>query len=554
MKKSILCLMLLLLFICSGASADNHTADSEVKSNDGKTGIVYGEERGRVDISDGNVERREPGMGETESPSTTEEREWPCTPYFIILIFIILLLCGWIFFAQDGTRTRTRTKDEDEDDGDDGMGGEEDDGDDPRDTPPPTIYGEELDPDPVNAPPIYSLSDFHIGNGDKASNDMKKETLKKFKAWLEYVKSDVPPDADHYDVVMNGDLFDLWQAADTEGEPDGERFDKILKTNEQFFNDLADAFKSDGRMRFYYLIGNHDDGFTFDSSLKPKLIKTLREKSGVAPLPFSAQEAYSNTYFKLYAEHGHQHDSMNLKTGNDPSPGQEISEKFVNKMQEMVFKNWSDAPGDFRETVRPFENMELTPNKEMAKYFRCLKKRIRPTTPNEVKKKIEEFEDFVTKKAAADSISPTPPIIEWDDFKTLVDFIINGDQAILDKIDPKQINEDERNAALEKMDELNKAGGRDRVRIVLYGHTHIKDIHPKEGPVRRAYANTGTWLRDIKYKQDYFKGCTLTASPSDLPFVKVSAYIDSDGKRYAFMELKTFRDLGLFGSVLVELD
>ena len=138
-----------------------------------------------------------------------------------------------------------------------------DEGDDPRDIPPPTIYGEEdLEVDP-NVPPVYVVSDFHIGSNKGAdkrkSNDMDFDTLKSFIKWLDSVDRDAR-NYDHYDVVMNGDFMDLWQAKRPVDDTNANRLNDVLDSNNIFFSELAKILRRRyPRCRFYYLIGNHDD-------------------------------------------------------------------------------------------------------------------------------------------------------------------------------------------------------------------------------------------------------------------------------------------------------
>ncbi|MEE8570422.1 MAG: metallophosphoesterase, partial [Candidatus Bathyarchaeia archaeon] len=223
----------------------------------------------------------------------------------------------------------------------------DDDGDDPRDIPPPTIYGEEIEVDPIVCP-VYIVSDFHIGSNKsgpgqvdkKLSNDMDKKTLENFLKWLKLVEKDAEG-YDHYDVVMNGDFLDLWQATRPKDDDYQKRLEDILETNQvdileenqdsnptskNFFSKLGKfIINNSPRCRFYYVIGNHDDalysgnhegdlkfgeGNSFNS-LRNMVTGKLRN-GDTSLMSFAMNRQYTNANYKLYVEHGHQHDSTNM--------------------------------------------------------------------------------------------------------------------------------------------------------------------------------------------------------------------------------------------------
>jgi UDP-2,3-diacylglucosamine pyrophosphatase LpxH len=411
----------------------------------------------------------------------------------------------------------------------------EDDGDDPRDTPPPTIYGEEKDVDPF-VPPVYIVSDFHIGSNQSwpgkvnktHSNDMDKKTLEDFLEWLYMVNNDAAK-YDHYDVVMNGDFLDLWQATRPNDDNYQKRLEDILETNQvwdhkakgelNFFSKLGGFIKNSPRCRFYYVIGNHDDalysgnhrgdpnygeGNSFNS-LRNMVTGKLRDGDN-SLISFAMNRQYTNANYKLYVEHGHQHDATNMKKENGgPSGGQQIAHQ-INHLQE----------------IDPlFRNIEKTPNQETAKYLKCLVNN--PSTPEKLKNEIDKLKEISIDAEA---------YIKGN----IVDFLLTDEgmsNAIIDRIDPKKINRNELEEAHKIIDDNKRIPQR---KIVVFGHTHIHDLQPSQLYSQWAYANSGTWLDDIIF--DSTQGCQLKSSPSNLPYVKISK---EKGEDIALVELKFFK-------------
>jgi UDP-2,3-diacylglucosamine pyrophosphatase LpxH len=418
-------------------------------------------------------------------------------------------------------------------DGDSDTTTTDDDGDDPRDIPPPTIYGEEIDVDPI-VPPVYIVSDFHIGSNSsfpgqvdkKLSNDMDKKTLENFLKWLDLVDKDAVK-YDHYDVVMNGDFLDLWQATRPKDDDYQKRLEDILETNQvsnnenkNFFSELGRIIrKNSPRGRFYYVIGNHDDalysgnhegdnnfgeGNSFNS-LRNMVTGKLRD-GNTSLMSFAMNRQYTNANYKLYVEHGHQHDATNMKDENGgPSGGQLIAQQ-INHMQE----------------IDPlFENIEKTPNQETAKYLKCLVDH--PETPENIKNEIDQLKEI--------SIDAEAYVIG-----NIVDMLLTDEgmsNAIIDRIDPENINRNELEEALEIINDVERIPQR---KIVVFGHTHIHDLQPPQPYSQWAYVNSGTWLDDINL--DSSDGCQLKSSPSKLPYVKISK---EEGEDIALVELKFFK-------------
>jgi hypothetical protein len=76
-----------------------------------------------------------------------------------------------------------------------------------------------------------------------------------------------------------------------------------------------------------------------------------------------------------------------------------------------------------------------------------------------------------------------------------------------------------------------------KVKIVVLAHTHFRDLSPNSGESNWAYANSGTWLREIQASKDA-KRCRLRTKSSPLPYVKISK---EKGENKAIVELKFFR-------------
>jgi UDP-2,3-diacylglucosamine pyrophosphatase LpxH len=388
------------------------------------------------------------------------------------------------------------------------------DGDDPRDVPPPVMFGEEIDVDP-KVPPVYVISDFHIGSNkgvDKSkSNDMDSETLKIFLKWLDSVDLDAVL-FDHYDVVMNGDFLDLWQAKRPKDDTNENRLSDVLDSNNVFFSELAQILRRRyPRCRFYYLIGNHDDAlFSSNDGSHSKArmsVKNTLRKTGDSPISFNFDKTYSNSAYKLHIEHGHRFDSYNWKEKNDKAVGQDIAE-YINRMQEL-------------DPV--FQNGEYTPNQEFVKHLVCLKKNKK--TPKKVLDIIDKMESIAMKTSLKNSF--------WGAIGDGIDYLLRGDRSVLDheSVDPEKVREYNRDKAKEIIDDSP------RFKIVVLGHTHFRDLQPNSGESSWATANSGTWLREIQAGKDS-KGCSLSTKPSPLPYVKISK---EEGEDKALVELKFYR-------------
>jgi UDP-2,3-diacylglucosamine pyrophosphatase LpxH len=444
-----------------------------------------------------------------------------------------------------GTRTRERG-------GEDGPGTTtgSDDGDDPRDIPPPTAYGEEIEVDP-NVPPVYVVSDFHIGSNKgidkRKSNDMDSETLNIFLKWLDSVDLDAA-NYDHYDVVMNGDFMDLWQAKRPVDDTNANRLQDVLDSNNDMLSKLAQILRRRyPRCRFYYLIGNHDDAF-FSSNdgshyrARNSLMQHLRQdwhsqiigggdarrvwssKPNNEPMSFKIDLAYSNSQYKLRIEHGHRFDSFNWKGDDDQAIGQEIAE-YINQMQE------SDPA---------FENSEYTPNQQFVKHLICLKNN--ENTPEKVLDLIDGMESVAIWSNLENSV--------WGSMVDFFKYVTRGDRSVLDhpNVDPTKVKNDNKGYAEEIMDEFPN------VKIVVLGHTHFRDLRPGSGESDWAYANSGTWLKEITASKDS-ENCLLKSKPSPLPYIKISKEAregeNEEGEDKALVELKYYR--GNFAHQLVKV-
>ena len=282
------------------------------------------------------------------------------------------------------------------------------------------------------------------------------------------------------------------------------------------------------------MIGNHDDAL-YDSddgshrrardSVKSKLreekVSTLVPGIGVvwetrlnlAPMSFVMERYYRNSQYRLLVEHGHQYDPINWKGDDDAAGGQAIAEQ-INHMQE------SDPA---------FENIEYTPNQEAVKHLACLKGH--PNSTQKVRDLIGELEGA----AACAKLTDSFPSF-WSTVADGIDYLVRGNRSLLDhpSVDPAQVKKNAEESAKSITDNSDMSP---RVQVVVFGHTHLRDLQPLKGEATWAYANTGTWLSDIKASKDS-SGCHLTETPSDLPYVKISK---EDGEDNALVELKYFR-------------
>lgn len=401
-------------------------------------------------------------------------------------------------------------------------------GDDPRDLPPPTIHGEEIDRDQTKAL-IYLVSDFHLGSylhGNRRSNDMDAQTLERFIQFLQAAERDAA-DFPHFDVVMNGDFLDLWQAKRGSNDTYGNRLQDIITSNAHFFSRLGNFLRRTPKCRFYYVIGNHDDPLLSHTNpddpvfgpndsygrLRSALRNTIRSiyeshllegigrvwhfRPSSLPLSFAINESYTNQQLKTFAIHGHQFDEVNSRDSDgEPSDGQDVAEQ-INEMQENF--------GSLR-------NIEYVPMNETGKLFKCLLES--GTMSTEMKDAVEELKDTLVSASAG--------------FLGDIADVFMPDSAVIDKIiketAPDKVREETREDAEEILDDDDR---RPRVKILVTGHTHLEDLDPASGETSKAYANTGSWFRRISARQGT-SGCTLQVFPSDLPYVRISKEKDEN--------------------------
>ncbi len=111
-------------------------------------------------------------------------------------------------------------------------------------------------------------------------------------------------------------------------------------------------------------------------------------------------------------------------------------------------------------------------------------------------------------------------------------------------VNPKKVKDDNKGFAEKIIAE------KPEVKIVVLGHIHFTDLRKMEG--EKGYANTGTWLKNVKASKDS-KDCLLKTSPSPLPYVKISKERESNenGEDIALVELKYYR--GIFQDQIIKV-
>ena len=388
--------------------------------------------------------------------------------------------------------------------------------------PGPVIYGEHIESDKA-IPPVYVVSDFHMGAngatatnpyGKRSSNDLSQATLFAFLKWLEMVDQECRFHK-YYDVVMNGDFVDLWQAGNFDSPDDDtyrKRLSAILKSNSQFFSKLRSFLQKHPKCRFHYLKGNHDDALDpashgsnagFDDKLfkggsspasLQKMMETLFAKNthpsshplfGKKAAFFITKEVYKNDKYSLHIEHGHRFDKANWRDGDSEiSIGQKLSH-HTNWMQEKF-------PSSFRE-------IESTPNQETAKYLKCLQQSSQIGTPERAA--LEKLKDLGISSAGSakhfadvflpDSVTSNLAIQALDPYDATVEY---KDYAV---------------------DKLIKSDG---PKVVVFGHTHYETLKSAGAGV---YANSGSWLDREQFYRENGTYCRLRIIDSDLPYVKI---------------------------------
>jgi len=414
-----------------------------------------------------------------------------------------------------------------------------------RNISPPKIDSKVIGTDD-SVPPIYIVSDFHIGSDEHHkhnSNDMGQATLKKFIHWLKSVDNDARF-APHYDVIMNGDFLDLWQAFRPKPKKDTykNRLIDILKSNEIFFSRLGGFVSNNHRCHFHYLFGNHDDPLVnvkhnpkidphFEKSSSSGDLKKIvsakfpsNPKSRLVPpigrvwtyTTFIIKDSYYyNDKLKVWVEHGHRYDDDNLrKKDGTPAGGQELSEYF-NELQQ----KWPAA----------FKDIDKVPEVECVKHMRCLVDN--PKTPSSYQNEVKKLKN-VTLKMKVGKLAQIIDLVFTNNF------IADLAQS---EVKPKNKKAKYYNHVQNDVDVKKKA------KIAVLAHTHLFELR---GGGTIAYANTGSWLERIKSVKNSRGYCALQLFPSYLPYVKISKVKD---KHQAAVELKFFSGKLEDKTVIVDL-
>jgi len=297
------------------------------------------------------------------------------------------------------------------------------------------------------------LSDLHLGDG-KERDDFQfhrefDQLVRKLSAQFKTIE-----------MVLLGDIFDLIRTQkyyEFEGLPRPEVKLKVMEDiTEQhvpFFETLK-YFTGKRGNSLRYVIGNHDFGFYLD----PRLQGMVREKFGLILTP---ERRYRDESLGIWAEHGHQHDTINNTFNEDETPieyslGDKIVVEIVDKFFDEVRKK--------QETLG-----------------------IDPAIINDL-----------------DNVRPQSAIVNWLDYideqgrlkqlyyETITNFIVNNTGQVA-TLTWDFIRGEYQPDLLKAAREIAKKGA---ARFIIFGHTH--DPLDKALPKAARHLNTGTWRKFIE--------------------------------------------------------
>lgn len=244
------------------------------------------------------------------------------------------------------------------------------------------------------APIIYSISDLHLGNSRPTNEATEGGFLDRAASWIfDISRTLVEGQFNQFDLVLNGDFFDLWAAIPTP-RPDESVFDprelgalfrrvresvhlKDARYDELFAGILQiiapwDYMRDEpmeASANVIYVVGNHDDDLAYTPNLRAVLFLELESRferlmhlrgsgnpahrqyiSQQMALHFHLENYYWNEPLKTYVAHGHQSDHYNLRRKIDngtpdgliiDAQGRVIVESWINGYQDLVLNGMS---------------------------------------------------------------------------------------------------------------------------------------------------------------------------------------------------------------------
>ncbi|BCS84799.1 hypothetical protein prwr041_06920 [Prevotella herbatica] len=362
---------------------------------------------------------------------------------------------------------------------------------------------------------IVVISDLHLGNDLAYSENVKH--LNRLNQFLNEVRAS----STIKELVIAGDMFDEWYIPSrTNTYENKSQSDFILKTvasNKAIF-DVLNGIINDKKIKVTYIPGNHDMGFTPASiDLAMPGVNQARDKDHNELGTY-----YPDNYPEIAIEHGHRYDFFSGLTPNGADPNA---------------NGTTFAPGYFfariaaNSFVNPIaiENRTRVPNvvlndkndpEQVSKYvYYKLWKQVLDSViyvnDNFDDKIITTNVDHFTKTYSINDVLPYNDAdgkIQMNMYNGLFTqaawnarMVVNGarvatqiDSAIIGSLKTQYIDN-------QSDVQYFHCPGRQRVRVVVFGHTHIPKMTAYKNTIDSAcvYANTGTWEdRKTRNKSD----------------------------------------------------
>ncbi len=290
---------------------------------------------------------------------------------------------------------------------------------------------------------------------------------------------------------------------------------------------LARSLNKDIAVQLIYVPGNHDRL----CNLYPSVRDALRKLLGLTVAQDTVQgEPKGQWWYKtdfldeehgVYARHGHQYDIWNFGGGNDHTRtghlqaaiGDVFTTEFAVKIPWMLDRIRADFPevtAEMVETTRELDNV-----RPLSAVMEWIYYKIKMQDHDRVRKAFDAVFDRVVKELLDNRL-----VQQWRSPHTLVDEALRFassrwlswlPKALVDLLDAEDLlplivgvagawDDPEKDtyaqaAYNEKIWKENQ-----RVRFILYGHTHRPVLHPldAEGGREVYYINTGTWRNCIR--------------------------------------------------------